>query len=331
MKRTLMTWLTPFIMLTLMSFTAMANAQTPVQKNGQLSVRGSKIVNQGGAVTSLAGPSFFWSNTGWGQEAFYNAGAVRTFAKDWNAGIVRVAIGMDGDGSFTQDPHANMARAETVIQAAINNGIYVVVDYHSHEAETTLPQAQRFFAYLARKYGHTPNIIYEVYNEPLPETDWGSVIKPYAETMIRTIRQFDPDNLIIVGTQTYSQDLDKVIANPIRGQSNILYALHFYAAGHKDDLRTRAEAALRSGLPVIVSEWGTVNYDGDGAVDYQSSQAWLDLIRRYDLSHMMWAVSSKSEGASMFTPYASKTGPWIDRDLTPSGRYARDIIKGWGR
>ena len=327
------------VLIALFSFGALSHALTiqwvgvsrmmPVQQHGQLSVSGAKLVNQNGEVVSLAGPSFFWSNTGWGQEAFYNAQAVRSFAIDWEADIVRASIGAEGYGSLLRDPVANMARAETIIQAAIANNIYVVVDYHTHEAEKSLPQAQEFFAYLAQKYGHRPNIIYEIYNEPLASTDWNTVIKPYAETMINTIRQFDPDNIIIVGTQTYSQDLERVIANPIRGASNIMYALHFYAAGHKDDLRNRVEMALQTGIPVMVTEWGTVNYDGDGAVDQASSEAWLSLIRRHDLSHMMWAASSKEEGASMFTPTASKTGPWTDAELTPSGRYARDIIKGW--
>ncbi|WP_371397921.1 cellulase family glycosylhydrolase [Fretibacter rubidus] len=330
---------TAVFLVALFSVTALSHALTmqwvgvtrvmPVQQHGHLAVSGSKLVSQNGEVVSFAGPSFFWSNTGWGQEAFYNTQAVRNFARDWDADIIRASIGVDGDGSLLRDPQANMARAETIIQAAIANNIYVVVDYHSHEAEKSVPQAQEFFAYLAQKYGHTPNIIYEIYNEPLVSTDWDTVIKPYAETMIQTIRRYDPDNIIVVGTQSYSQDLERVIANPIRGASNIMYALHFYAAGHKDDLRARAERALQAGLPVMVTEWGTVNYDGDGAVDRASSEAWLALMRRHDLTHMMWAVSSKNEGASMFTSTASKTGPWTDADLTSSGRYARDIIKGW--
>ena len=94
-------------------------AATPVARHGHLSVVGRHIRGQHGQVTSLAGPSFFWSNTGWGQDRFYTAGAVNTFAKDWNAGIVRVAMGAQNEGSFLHDPEANVRRMETVVQACL--------------------------------------------------------------------------------------------------------------------------------------------------------------------------------------------------------------------
>ena len=36
---------------------------------------------------------------------------------------------------------------------------------------------------MAKKYGKHPNIIYEIYNEPLV-VSWDDVIKPYAENVI---------------------------------------------------------------------------------------------------------------------------------------------------
>lgn len=108
---------------------------SPVSEHGALSVEGVHIHNEKGEITSLAGPSFFWSNTGWGQERFYTAGAVETFAKDWNASIIRAAMGADNDGSYLKDKRANALRVQTVVDAAIANGLYVIVDWHSHEAK----------------------------------------------------------------------------------------------------------------------------------------------------------------------------------------------------
>ena len=82
---------------------SLALAQSPVQKHGNLSISGKHVVDKNGAVTSLAGPSFFWSNTGWGQDRFYTRGAVETFARDWKAGIIRVAVGAQNDGSILKD------------------------------------------------------------------------------------------------------------------------------------------------------------------------------------------------------------------------------------
>ena len=316
-------------LITLCLSITFAHAQTPVQKHGDLRISGKHIVDKNGAVTSLAGPSFFWSNTGWGQDRFYTRGAVETFARDWNAGIIRVAVGAQNDGSILKDRRGNLTRAQTVIEAAIDNGLYVIVDWHSHRAERDVTEAKAFFTHIAKRYGKTPNLIYEIYNEPLDTTDWDTVVKPYAEDMIKTIRKIDPDNLIIVGTQTWSQDVDRAADNPIRGQRNILYALHFYAATHKDYLREKAVYAMNKGLPIIISEWGGVSYTGDGELDLDSIGEWLIFAKKNGLSHLNWAVSDKDEGASMLRPGASSNGGWTRTDLTPSGQLARDLIRTW--
>lgn len=302
---------------------------TPVAEHGQLRVDGRHIVDAKGEITSLAGPSFFWSNTGWGQERFYTAGAVETFATDWNAGIVRAAMGAERSGSYLFDKANNAYRVATVVDAAIENGLYVIVDWHSHQAEQDIEEAKRFFTTVAETYGDTPNLIYEIYNEPLDTTDWSTTVKPYAEELIKTIRAVDPDNLIIVGTTSWAQDVDTAADDPIEGASNIVYALHFYAASHKAELRNRAQYAMDKGLPLLISEWGSVTYSGDGFMDTASTLEWMEFARENNLTHLNWAVSDKNETASMFKTSAASDGGWTTEDLTPSGRLVREIIRHW--
>lgn len=309
---------------------AHSSQATPVEEHGALSVSGVHIVDESGASVSFAGPSFFWSTTGWGQERFYNAEAVRFFAEDWNAKIVRAALAAEREGSYLTDPEANEARAYAIVDAAIENGLYVVVDWHSHRAEENVEEAVGFFQKLATRYGDTPNLIYEIYNEPLDTTDWASVVKPYSETVIQAIREIDPDNLIVVGTQSWDQDVDKAADDPIVGYDNLVYAVHFYAGSHKDALRAKAQYAIDKGLPLIATEWGTVNYDGDGEVDRASTLAWLKLLQDNSISHMNWAVSDASEGAAMFVKGAPAEGGWTEDHLSESGLFVRDIIRGWG-
>lgn len=303
--------------------------QSPIAQHGALSVRGSKIVGSHGRAVSLAGPSFFWSNTGWGQEDLYTRESVEYFARDWDAGIIRAAIAGQNDGSYLTDPEANYRRAETLIDAAIASGLYIVVDWHTHIAEDHVDEAKEFFTRIASQYGDAPNVIYEIYNEPLDTTDWTKTIKPYAQELIQTIRAIDPDNIIVVGTQSWSQRVDKAADDPITGHSNIAYALHFYAASHKADLRAKAQYAIDKGLPIMVTEWGSVDYSGDGAADARSTLEWMDFIRANDLSHMVWSVSDKDEGAAIFRPGTSTDGQWSDDDLTASGRLAKAIISTW--
>jgi aryl-phospho-beta-D-glucosidase BglC (GH1 family) len=301
---------------------------SPVAEHGALSVEGSKILGEHGEPVSLAGVSFFWSTTGWAQEDYYTPETVAYFAEDWDASLVRAAISGHGGGGYLTDPQGNAARAYAVIEGALEQGVYVLVDWHSHHAEREPEEAAEFFRDIATRYGEYPNLIYEIYNEPLDKTDWATTIKPYSQAMIAEIRAIDPDNLIVVGTQNWSQDVDKAAADPVEGD-NLVYALHFYSGSHKESLRVKAQAAVDAGLPIMVTEWGTVNYNGDGDVDEESVTAWMDFIRANDLSHANWSVSNKAEGASIFKPGTSYTGPWTEEDLTASGLYVREIVRGW--
>ncbi|MEP0391801.1 glycoside hydrolase family 5 protein [Erythrobacter sp.] len=303
--------------------------RTPVERHGQLSVEGRFVVGAHGEAVSLAGPSFFWSNTGWPGEKYYNAQTVERFAKDWRAGMVRAAIAAENEGSYLTDPKANTERAYAIIDAAIAQGVYVIVDWHSHRAEENVTEATAFFTDIATRYGDKPNVIYEIYNEPLDTTDWETVIKPYAEEIIGVIREIDPDNIIVVGTQSWDQRVDKAADDPIVGQKNLVYALHFYAASHKDYHLKLAQYAVDKGLPLMITEWGSVTYDGDGSVDYESSLVWLAFIRENKLSHAIWAVSDKDEGSAMLRPGASSNGDWSENDLSDSGKFARDVIRNW--
>ncbi len=94
-------------------------------------------------------------------------------------------------------------------------------------------------------------------------------------------------------------------------------------------LRAKATAALNSGSSLFVSEWGTVNADGNGAVDLAQTGKWQALLRQNCFSQANWAVSDKSEGASLFKPGASSTGPWKDKDLIDSVKLVRKLVRSW--
>jgi endoglucanase len=69
------------------------------------------------------------------------------------------------------------------------------------------------------------------------------VIKPYHQSVVATIRKYDTKNIIVLGTRTWSQEVDTAANSPVSG-SNLCYTLHYYAASHKQDLRNKAQAAL---------------------------------------------------------------------------------------
>lgn len=307
------------------------HAASAVETHGALSVKGNQILDSSGKPASFAGPSLFWSNTGWGADRYYNADVVAYVQKEWNATIIRAAIGADKNGGYAADPDGNFAKAERVIDAAIAQGMYVIVDWHSHNAEKDPALAIKFFERVANKYGKAPNLIYEIYNEPLQNVDWSKQIKPYAEQVIAKIRAIDPDNLIIVGTQTWSQDVDKAAADPIKGFSNIAYTLHFYAGSHKQELRDKAQKALDSGIALMITEWGTVNANGDGGLDKKESDAWIAFAKKNNLSMCNWALNDKKEGASQLKPGTAPDGKWTDANLTENGLYVKNMVLNWSK
>jgi polyisoprenoid-binding protein YceI len=315
--------------------TSSAASSTPVASSSRASSSASNqgvapLVVQGNKVTAngqpanLAGVSLFWSNTGWGGENFYNAQTVSWLKSDWRANLVRVAMGVEAEGGYLTDS-TNKTRATAVIDAAIANNMYVIIDWHTHTAEDNKAAAIAFFKEMATKYGNYNNVIYEVYNEPL-QVSWTGVIKPYATDVIKEIRAIDPDNLIIVGTPSWSQDVDAAAQSPITNYSNIAYTLHFYAGTHKQWLRDKAQTALNSGIALFVTEWGAVNADGDGGVDAAETATWLNFLKTNGISHANWALNDKAEGSSALVPGASANGGWTAADLTESGRLVRNTI-----
>lgn len=310
-----------FVVVTLLLLNKNAYAEVE-----PLSVSGNRVL-VGGVPKSLAGNSFFWSNNGWGGERYYNASIVSWLKSDWQSSIVRAAMGVDESGGYLQYPEENTAKVRAVIDAAIENDMYVIIDWHSHHAEDYRPNAISFFQQMAREYGHFNNVIYEIYNEPLEFTSWDHTIKPYAEAVIAAIRAIDPDNLIVVGTRQWSQRVDEVARNPITSHVNIAYTLHFYAATHFDKERGWAQEALNNGIALFATEWGTVNNEGKGRVNYQNTDAWMTFLLDNKISHANWSIHDKEEGASALFPGASTSGGW--QNLTASGTKVKDVVTNW--
>src|SRR5688500_10168546 len=260
----------------LVALAAVAAATTPVLADvAPLSVSGNQI-RAGGQPASFAGNSLFWSNTGWGGERYYNADVVRWLKSDWKSTLVRAAMGVEDSGGYLQDRNGNLARVRAVVDAAIANDLYVIIDWHSHHAESYRNDAIAFFQEMARTYGTRNHVIYEIYNEPL-QISWSGTIKPYAQAVINAIRAIDPDNLIVVGTPSWSQDVDVAAADRVSG-SNIAYTLHFYAGTHGQYLRDKAQTALNRGAALFVTEWGSVSANGDCAVATGDTNIWMSFI-----------------------------------------------------
>ena len=292
-----------------------------VDKYGQLRVEGNKIVSMQGDTVVLEGMSLFWSQ--W-IDTYYNYDCIRWLRDDWHCEVIRAAVGT-AHGGYLDNPETEMKKICKVIEACIDLGIYVIVDWHSHKAESEQEESIDFFSEIACLYGDKPNVIYEIYNEPL-RVSWDKVVKPYHEAVIASIRNYDPDNIIIVGTTHWSQNIDEAADNPIPDE-NVAYSLHFYAGTHKQWLRDKALCALDKNIALWVTECGTCNSDGNGPIDHTEFELWYDFMRTHKISWCNWSVSDKLETSAALLPDAEPEGGWSESELSESGKLVRSKIR----
>jgi endoglucanase len=302
----------------------------PVATHGQLKVVGTKLLDQSGNPVQLKGVSSQWLN--YESKTFPESLSAIQYARDnWKLSVIRAAMGVDASGGYLgtgTGANANQAmmlsKVNTIIQNAITLGIYVIVDWHTSDAvkasgTTQATQASAFFTMIAQQYGDKPNVIYEDYNEPTGVT-WAQ-IKPYHQTVVAAIRAVDPDNLIVLGTPTYSQDVDLAAADPLTG-TNLLYTLHFYACTHKQPLRDKANTAIAMGLPLFITEFGATPADGgviksgDPYVCEGEANLWFAWMAQNNISGASWKLDQCTDTSCILTADAPVDGPWTDDDLT---------------
>jgi endoglucanase len=292
----------------------------PVKQHGQLKVTGTQLVDEHNQPVVLRGMSYGWHN--WWPR-FYNAGSVKWLHTDWNCSVVRAAMGIEPEQGYLNDSAGSVAKIKAVVDAAIKEGIYVIIDWHDHNIHQE--KAKAFFSMMSKTYGSYPNVIYEIFNEPDKET-WPEV-KAYSEEVIRSIRANDPDNIILVGSPGWDQDIHLPAADPIKGFSNLMYTVHFYAGTHKKWLRDRTDEAINKGLPIFISECAGMEATGDGPLNLQEWQSWIEWMESRKLSWITWSVSDKDETCSVLRKSAASEGNWKESDLKESGIRTREFLK----
>lgn len=315
------------IALTLMFFSVPVTAQPlrAVDMHGALRTDGNQLVNKNGVPPRLRGISLSWSL--WGGKKYYNTKVVDWLTKDFKINLLRASLGVEPEGGYLKNRDEQMKLMTTVIDEAISQGIYVLIDWHDHDAEKHLEESKDFFAQMAKRYSGVPNVIYEIFNEPAKQ-NW-DVIKSYSIEVIKTIRKYDPKNLIVIGSPRWDQDVDIAAADPIKGFENLVYSFHFYASDpyHQEQLRAKGELAMKRGLALFVTEWGVGESNGNGAFNREKTNQWMDWMENNRLSWANWNLTDKKETTALLMPGASVEGGWKDKDLTEAGKYIREKLR----
>lgn len=298
---------------------------TGPKENGALFVDGTRIINEEGKYVKLRGISLHGLNY---YDSYVNQRLFDEFHEEWEANLVRLPVyvsGYNGYGEDGTDKEELKSLLKKGIDCATNANMYVIVDWHAlcEENENDfLQDAVDFFEEISSEYKDYNNIIYEIYNEPYPTRTWKD-IKSYALKIIPIIRKNDPDAIIVVGTQDYSDRPDCVIGNEIKGYENIMYSFHFYASSHNEIDRTHVVTALAAGIPVFVTECGITERDGSTSIDYADTKEWMQFVNTHHLAYTIWNFSNKDELSAMIRPKCLKTSGFTELDLSESGRWVK--------
>lgn len=288
---------------------------------GRLSVSEGRLVDENGQPFQILGVSTH--GIGWFPE-YVNIDAFRTLRDAYGVNAIRMAMyTAEYNGYCTGgDPEQLKRLVRQGVDIAAELGMYAIIDWHTlsdHDPNQHIDEARAFWREMSQKYAGQDNVLYEICNEPNGGTSWASV-KTYAEEIIGEIRKNDDDAVILVGTPNWCQQLGGPLDDPI-DDANLMYTMHFYAATHGQDLRDELERALEQGLPVFISECSICDASGSGRIDYDSADAWLELIDRYGLSHVAWNLSNKDESAALIRSDCAKLSDWTQEDLSATGRW----------
>lgn len=296
---------------------------------GRLHVKGTKLVDKKGHEVQLRGVSTH--GLSWYPQ-YVNDKCFAQLHDKWGANVVRLAMYTEEYNGYCSGDAKNRSDLKKLMKKGVRlakkHKMYVIVDWHilsdgnpnSHKKE-----AKTFFREMSREFKGYNNVIYEICNEPNNGTSWKE-IKSYARSVISTIRKNDKKAVIVVGTPTWSQDVDQAAADPIKGD-NIMYALHFYAATHKADLRNKMTAAINKGLPVFVTEYGICDASGNGAIDKKEADRWIKTLDEYGVSYIAWNLSNKQESSSIIKSSCPKVSGLKKSELSDEGRWLYHLLR----
>ena len=295
-----------------------------VANNGWLSVDGIKLVNEKQQNIVLRGVSF-GQHQWWPR--FYNSETVTWLKKDFNCNLIRIPIGDQyAEDSYSNNPAQAMKCARAAIDAAIENDMYAIINWHVHIFEEHV--AHKFFAEIAKDYKDCPNLLYEIYSEPI-DYEWDE-LKKLSENTIKYLREdLGVNNVILVGVPNYTTDVDIAAEDPIVDYKDLMYSVHFYAETHQDLLRGKVQTALNKGLPIFVCESGGMDAAGEGAINYVSWSKWKTLMDDNNLSWVAFAVADKNIACCMIKDENSPISNWADSDLKEWGIFVRKILRSY--
>ena len=278
------------------------------------------MVNASGKSVTLKGVSTHGIN--WFPQ-YVNKKTFQTLRDEWGVSCIRLSMyTKEYNGYLSGGDQSSLKKTiDRGVQYATQLGMYVIIDWHilsDGNPQSNQKAAIKFFTEMAKKYRNYKNVIYEICNEPNGNVSWKQ-IRSYASSVIKAIRSYDKNNLILIGTPNWSQDVDTAAQSPIKGYQNLMYTFHFYAGTHGESYRNKVKTAIKKGLPVFVSEFGITDASGNGNVNKSEGNRWMTFLKQNGISYVCWNLSNKNESSALIRSSCSKVSGFKDSELSAQG------------
>ena len=228
-----------------------------------LSVSGRYIKDPAGNNVELRGVSLV--DVGVADSRPRNArqliGMVTNESDGWYARVVRLPVypnAIDETPGWNANPdayfndHLNLA-----IQECVARQIYCIIDWHyisDYTSSAINTSTRNFWSYVAPRYANTPNVIFELFNEPINPDSW-STWRSTAQPWVDLIRSYAPNNLILIGGPRWSQNMSGAASQPFTG-SNLVYVAHIYPEHGGQSTWDSWFGNAANSVPFFVTEWG---------------------------------------------------------------------------
>lgn len=179
--------------------------------------------------------------------------------------VIRVPVHPD---RYVTDEYYMWRYLDKIVSWAGERGQYFIIDWHYIGNPVTgsgdeMPDIQQehieftkqFWTQTASYFKDTPNVIFEIYNEPafIQSESWEDA----AKEIISVIRENGAGQLIIIGSPDYSYDLSWIKEASIN-DPNAAFSVHVFP---NKNFWEKNISEIQEEVPLIVTEWGYIGSD----------------------------------------------------------------------
>lgn len=252
---------------------------------------------------------------------------------DTGANVVRIPVHPE---NWVHDPDYLWRYLDPLVAWAGQADMYVIIDWHyignvisgagsqmPDIDEQPLDLTLEFWEQVARYFHDTPNVIFELFNEPqsIAAPEW----RAGAQEIISVIRAQGAQQLVIVGGIDYGKDLSWVMDDPVQ-DGNVAYAAHIYPS-HSSAQWDHWFGEVAERYPVLVTEWGFMDENRDTSHAYLAGdqrsygEPFLEYLDKHSIGWVAcwyddtWMPQIFTEGWQSYTRY----GEFIMQRLNTAG------------